>query len=117
MTSAPYAPRAHAASMQGMDMSTSPQDLDPRDLAHLCNQRAHELHARAWRSDAERDALRSATADLLSVVARQLDSGALAAPDTTRSLSDEELRVLIATRVVHQSLHPATPDDADRPGS
>jgi hypothetical protein len=100
-----------------MDMSNSPHDLDPRDLAHLCNQRAHELHARAWRSDAERDALREATADLLNVVARQLDYGALPAPDAGRSLSDEELRALIATRVVHQSLHPASPDDEERAGS
>lgn len=98
-----------------MDMSNSPHDLDPRDLAHLCSQRAHELHARAWRSDAERDALREATANLLNVVARQLDAGALPAPG--RSLSDEELRDLIATRVVHQSLHPASPDDETHPDS
>jgi hypothetical protein len=101
-----------------MDTSTSPHDLDPRDLAHLCDQRAHELQARAWRSEAERDALREATADLLGVVARQLDAGALPAPvpSAERSLSEEELRALIATRVVHQSLHPTSPDDERRKG-
>jgi hypothetical protein len=97
-----------------MDKSTSPHDLDPRDLAQLCDQRAHQLHARAWRSEAERDALREATADLLGVVARQLDAGALLAPaPSERGLSEEELRALIATRVVHQSLHPASPDDLE----
>jgi len=96
-----------------MDKSTSSHDPNPRDLAHLCDQRAHELHARAWRSEAERDALREATADLLSVIARQLDAGALLAPvpSAERGLSDEELRALIATRVVHQSLHPTSPDE------
>ena len=101
-----------------MDTSPLPHDLDRRDLAHLCEQRAHELHARAWRSDAERDALREATADLLSAVARQLDAGAALAPvPSARPLSEEELRALIATRVVHQPLHPASLADGDTTGS
>lgn len=92
-----------------MDKSPSPHDLDPRELAHLCDQRAHELHARAWRSEAEREALREATADLLSAVARELGVGAAAEPVGT-PLSDDELRTLIATRVVHQPLHPTSRD-------
>lgn len=96
-----------------MDTSPSPHDLDPRDLAQLCDQRAHELQARAWRSDAERDALRQATADLLSAVARQLDAG-VQLPPGAAALSDDELRSLIATRVVHQSLHPTDPAQPPR---
>lgn len=97
--------------MTDMDTPPLPQDLDRRDLAHLCEQRAHELHARAWRSDAERDALREATADLLSAVARQLDAAVLPPAPSARPLSDEEVRALIATRVVHQPLHPTSPSD------
>ena len=96
-----------------MDTSPSPHDLDPRDLAHLCGQRAHELQARAWRTDAERDALREATAELLAAVARQLDAGMRLAPGDA-ALSADEVRALIATRVVHQSLHPTDPAQPPR---
>ena len=115
MTSAPYREASSGASMSGMDTSPLPHDLDPRDLAHLCDQRAHELHVRAWRTDAERDALREATADLLSAVARQLDGGAPAADGPV--LSEDELRTLIATHVVHQPLRPVhePADDHPRP--
>lgn len=98
-----------------MDKSPSPHDLDPRDLAHLCDQRAHDLQARAWRSEAERDALRESTADLLNAVARQLDATTALVPPSpaTRPLSEEELRALIATRVVHAPLQPQGASDAD----
>lgn len=101
-----------------MDKSPISHDLDPTQLAHLCDQRAQELHARAWHSDAERDALREATADLLSAVARELCARGpftTTPPDAPR-LSDDELRTLIATRVVHQPLHP-TGRDGGTPSS
>jgi hypothetical protein len=100
-----------------MEKSHSPHELDPRELAHLCDQRAHELQTRAWRSEAERDALREATADLLSAVARELGASAALTSDPleTPGLSDDELRTLIATRVVHQPLHPTHRDDNQMP--
>ena len=98
--------------MTGMDTPPLPHGLDRRDLAQLCARRAQELHARAWRSDAERDAMREATADLLRAVARQLENGAVLAPaPAARPLDEAELRALIATRVVHQPLHPTSPPD------
>ena len=115
MTSAPYREASSRIPIPGMDTSPLPHDLDPRDLAHLCDQRAHELHVRAWRTDAERDALREATADLLSVVARQLDVGT-ASPAECPALSEDELRTLIATHVVHQPLRPVHEPASDRPG-
>ena len=93
-----------------MDTSPSPYDMDPRDLALLCDRRAHELQARAWRTEAERDALRVATADLLAAVARQLAPG-VPSSSADAALSDEELRSLIATQVVHQPLHPTDPQE------
>ena len=94
-----------------MDKSPSPHDLDPRELAHLCDQRAHELQTCAWRSEAERNALREGTADLLSVVARELGATVNSATGPLETpLSDDELRTLIATRVVHQPLHPTGRD-------
>ena len=88
-----------------MDKPTPSFDaLDPDDLAQACGERAQALQARAWRNEAERDALREATAELLSAVARQL--AALApTPVSAPGLSTEELRETLETRVVHQPLH------------
>lgn len=79
------------------------------ELAHACDERAIELQARAWHSEAERNALREATAELLSAVAQQL-SGALASvpagePDSpANELGISALREIIATRVIHAPL-------------
>lgn len=86
-------------------------DREPSDLAQACDARAGELQARAWHSEAERNALREATADLLSAVARQLaparspgsSANGIDAPPS--GLSPAELRTIIDTRVCHQSLH------------
>ncbi|NUS38612.1 MAG: hypothetical protein HOQ02_06265 [Lysobacter sp.] len=90
-----------------MDKSNLPCiDLDAEHLAQVCEERAHALQARAWRSEAERDALREATADLLNAVARQLGAATLApTPVSAPGLSPTELRETLATRVVHQPLH------------
>lgn len=80
-------------------------DLAPNALAQACDVRAGELHARAWHSEEERNALREATAELLAAVARKL-SGATAPGDTgTTDLSAGDLREIIATRVSHAPLH------------
>ncbi|MFL6591259.1 MAG: hypothetical protein ACJ8GK_00945 [Luteimonas sp.] len=77
-------------------------DLGLDALAQACDERALELQARAWHSEAERDALREATAELLAVVARQLS----ARMDTTDSpLDTAELREIIANRVSHAPLY------------
>lgn len=89
--------------MAGMDKAPLHIDLDSEDLAHACEERAQALHARAWRSEAERDALREATADLLSAVARQL-SALAPIPVAAPGLSPAELRETLATRVVHECL-------------
>lgn len=84
-------------------------DLTPTALAQACDVRAGELHARAWHSEEERNALREATAELLAAVARKL-SGTLESGDTgVTALSAGDLREIIATRVSHAPLHtPAT---------
>jgi hypothetical protein len=78
-------------------------------LAHACDERALELHARAWHSEAERNALREATAELLSAVAQQLSGVLASAPvNEPASAADElgisALREIIATRVTHAPL-------------
>ncbi|WP_159016322.1 hypothetical protein [Cognatiluteimonas profundi] len=87
-------------------------DRELSELAQACDERAGELQARAWHSEAERNALREATADLLSAVARQLASAPLsgsspanATDAATSSLSAADLRTIIDTRVCHQPLH------------
>jgi len=78
-------------------------DLGLDALAYACDERAAELQARAWQSEAERNALREATAELLAAVARQLS--------TRRDMTDDavldtaELRDVIANRVSHAPLH------------
>jgi hypothetical protein len=83
-------------------------DCDLNALARACDERAGELHTRAWRSEAERNALREATADLLSAVARKLSAASQASssmPDCQRlALSASDLRDMIETRVVHMPL-------------
>ena len=78
-------------------------DLGPDALAQACDERASELQARAWHSEAERNALREATAELLAAVARQLSTGVetVAGP----ALDTAELRDIIANRVSHAPLH------------
>ena len=83
---------------------------DLSELAHACDERAVELQARSWNSEAERNALREATAELLSAVAQQL-SGVLAptqekSPDGSHAdeLGISALREIIATHVTHTPL-------------
>lgn len=102
--------------MKRMDKSPFlPAELGPEDLAHACEERAQSLQARAWRDEAERDALREATADLLNAAARQL-AALSPMPVNAPGLSTAELRETLATRVVHQPLH-HPPLAAFEPGS
>lgn len=83
-------------------------DDDPyTDLAHdalgtLCAQRAEALQARAWRDEAERDALREETARLLRAVAWRLGAGVRL--DAGAALPAEALRDYFATSLRHQPL-------------
>ena len=81
-------------------------DLELDALAQACDYRAAELQARAWRSEAERNALREATAELLAAVARQLSTRGDRAGDGV--LDTVELRDMIANRVSHAPLHVPT---------
>ena len=93
-------PRPHAIPMDNPYF-----ELDPNALAQACDARAGELHARAWHSEEERNALREATAELLAAVARQL-SGVVGSRDAgATDLSAGDLREIIATRVRHAPLH------------
>lgn len=78
-------------------------DLGLDALAQACDERAAELQARAWQSEAERNALREATAELLAAVARQLS--ARVDGTTDMPLDAAELRDIIANRVSHAPLH------------
>jgi hypothetical protein len=94
--------------MQDRQVDNSYRDCGLNDLALACDERAGELQARAWQSEAERNALREATAELLSAVARQLASGpshAGAIDSPPSALSAADLRTIIDTRVSHQPLH------------
>ncbi len=87
-------------------------DRELSDLAQACDERAGELQACAWHTEAERNALREATAELLSAVARQLASAALSQSSpaegidaASSGLSAGDLRTIIDTQVCHQPLH------------
>jgi hypothetical protein len=85
-------------------------DYGLSELAQACDERASELQARSWRSEAERNALREATAELLSAVAHQLSdalaSPSVEAPDAAAAdeLGISALREIIATHVTHTPL-------------
>jgi hypothetical protein len=79
------------------------------ELAHACDARAIELQARSWHSEAERNALREATAELLSAVAQQLSVTLTSAPGNEPASPADELgisalREIIATHVTHAPL-------------
>ena len=83
------------------------QPLDDHDLSALaqaCEERAWELQARAWQTEADRNALREATADLLTMVARRL---APRDPSKVAGLEGDGVRTLIDKHVLHSSLQAA----------
>ena len=85
-----------------MDAGDDPlRDLDPDLLGSLCAQRAEALQARAWRDEAERDALREATAHLLRAVACRLGARV---PLCEAALTGEALRDYLANHLDHQPL-------------
>jgi hypothetical protein len=82
-------------------------DFDIGALAQACDERAGALQACAWQTEAERNALREATAELLAAVARQLSATVQTSKGSPADLSFGELREIIATRVSHAPLHAA----------
>jgi hypothetical protein len=77
-------------------------DLSPDALGALCAQRADALRGRAWRNDAERDALREETACLLRVVACRL-GGQIRLRERDPADADA-VRDYLATHVEHRPL-------------
>jgi hypothetical protein len=85
-----------------MDRPCTEGDLHA--LAQACEERAWELQARAWHSEAERNALREATAALLTSVARRL---AGQESSTVPGLDNATVHALITDHVVHSPLQAA----------
>jgi hypothetical protein len=93
--------------MRGMDTCHDPYAGLAHDaLGDLCAQRAEALQARAWRDEAERDALREETARLLQAVAWRLGGGVRI--DGGSMLSTEALRDYFATSLQHAPLSTRT---------
>lgn len=93
--------------MRGMETCHDPYAALAHDaLGDLCAQRAEALQARAWRDEAERDALREETARLLQAVAWRLGGGVRL--DDCAALSTEALRDYFATSLQHAPLSTRT---------
>jgi hypothetical protein len=106
----PSASRENGAVMSSeCTMDHLPADLELSALAQACEERAHELQACAWRSEAERNALRENTAQLLASIARQLSESQCIGAAPVQALSSGELRRIIDSQVVHAPLRAASP--------
>lgn len=101
--------------MRPMDAADSPYLALAHDaLGGLCAERADALQARAWRDEAERDALREETACLLRVVAWRLGAGARLHEGTP--LSADALRDYLANHLEHQPLSTRATGGERNPG-